>query len=215
VLVAKLPTAQFVHLATHGFAQPVEVKQMPAVPANGFLTAIDRPVRGSQRNPLTLVALAASGANEAHNPDSSDVDDGLLTGEEVAELDLSNTELVVLSACETGLGDSAGGEGVFGLQRAFEQAGARTTIASLWKVSDDPTRALMERFYENLWNKKLGRLESLREAQLWMYEHGSKQAGIRRDAIARGAIPVDEPETTDRRLPPYYWGAFVLSGDWR
>jgi CHAT domain-containing protein len=125
----------------------------------------------------------------------------------VQTLDLRGTELVVLSACETGLGKTAGGEGLLGLQRAFQVAGARTVIASLWKVDDIATRDLMERFYDNLWNKNMGKLEALRDAQLWML----------RERGPRGATPdeSDLAKSGENRLPPYYWAAFVLSGDWR
>ena len=81
-------------------------------------------------------------------------------------LDLRGCELVVLSACETGLGEAEDGQGVLGLQRAFQAAGARAVVASLWKVDDAATGVLMERFYTNLWDKKLPKLEALRQAQL-------------------------------------------------
>ncbi len=113
---------------------------------------------------MLLSGLVLSGANAEPERDENDVpldDDGILTAEEVVGLDLKNTELVVLSACETGLGDVAEGEGVFGLQRAFHQAGVRTVIASLWKVDDAATRSLMIAFYRNLLEKKMGRLEAL------------------------------------------------------
>jgi CHAT domain-containing protein len=90
-----------------------------------------------------------AGANVRPTPIGHD--DGILTALKVAELDLSGVELAVLSACETGLGEVAGGEGLLGLQRAFQVAGAHSVVASLWKVGDEPTRALMARFYENLW----------------------------------------------------------------
>ena len=119
-------------------------------------------------------------------------------------LDLSKVDTVVLSACETGLGEVAGGEGMLGLQRAFQVAGAKTCVASLWKVPDRATASLMQRFYENLWVKKMGKLEALREAQIWML----------RDNGNRGLAIPDQP-TDGVSLPPYYWAAFVLSGDWR
>ena len=80
-------------------------------------------------------------------------------------------ELAVLSACETGLGAFGGGEGVYGLQRAFHVAGCRNVVASLWKVDDAATEALMALFYANLWEKKLDPAEALRQAQLTMYRH--------------------------------------------
>jgi len=86
-------------------------------------------------------------------------------------------------------------------------AGAKTVIASLWKVDDVATRDLMERFYDNLWNKNLGKLEALREAQLWMLrERGPRGLDV---------VEEDAAKTMNKRLPPYFWAAFVLSGDWR
>jgi CHAT domain-containing protein len=79
-----------------------------------------------------------------------------------------------------------------GLQRAFQVAGARTTIASLWNVPDKKTGQLMQRFYANLWERKMSKLEALREAQIW---------------VMRG--------NGTERLAPYHWAAFQLSGDWR
>jgi CHAT domain-containing protein len=90
----------------------------------------------------------------------------------------------------------------------------------LWSVPDEATKTLMVRFYENLWKKKMGKLAALREAQLWMLEHGAEQPGIRRELAARGLKEAkgtgDGRQGTGKtRLPPYYWGAWVLSGDWR
>ena len=121
-------------------------------------------------------------------------DDGYLTAEEVGWLDLSKVELVVLSACETALGRAQSGEGLLGLRRAFEMAGARTVISSLWSVKDESTSRLMQSFYENLWRRKLGRVASLRAAQLEM--------------LARNRAEYGDPL-------PATWGAFVLSGEWR
>lgn len=148
-----------------------------------------------------LSGLVLAGANL---PVAQDADDGILTALEVAELDLSGMELAALSACETGLGKTAGGEGLLGLQRAFQTAGARSVVASLWQVDDEATRKLMVRFYENLWQKKMGRLAALREAQRWVMQEGPKR-GLHRP---NSAPPL-------RVAPPYYWAAFVLSGDWR
>src|SRR5439155_18188593 len=133
--------------------------------------------RVTERSPLILAGVVLAGANRPQKLNEWGApigDDGILTGEEVAALDLAGTELVVLSACETGVGEVAGGEGVFSLQRAFHLAGARTVIGSLWKVNDEATEALMVAFYQNLWQKKLGKLEALRQAQL---------------ALLRGALP--------------------------
>jgi CHAT domain-containing protein len=124
-------------------------------------------------------------------------------------------QLATLSACETGLGETAGGEGLLGMQRAFQTAGAKTVLASLWKVPDKATQTLMARFYDNLWNKKLTKLESLREAQRWLLREGAKQPELIRGRGLEFA-PDDEQEAKQSgRLSPLYWAAFELSGDWR
>ena len=156
-------------------------------------------------------------------PPASDRDDGILTALEVGSLDLRNVELVTLSACETGLGQVAGGEGILGLQRAFQIAGARTTVASLWKVNDDATRALMSEFYKNLWQKKLPGIDALRQAQLAMLNHYDPKSHVLRGA--GGPLPLirrnfadsrsEGKEKSISRTPPVYWAAFVLSGDWQ
>ncbi len=138
-------------------------------------------------------------------------DDGILTAEAIAGLDLSKLELVVLSACETGLGDVAGGEGVMGLQRAFHIAGARNVIASLWKVDDKATAVLMQLFYKNLWQKDLPPIEALRQAQLAIYHHPEliDNPGANRGPglSMTGRLP-----SGGRTAPTKQWAAFVLSG---
>ena len=120
------------------------------------------------RNPLVLSGLVLAGANLPRPKDEFGVpqgDGGILTAEAIATLPLDHLELAVLSACETGLGDVAGGEGVFGLQRAFHIAGARNVVASLWKVDDQATAMLMQLFYRNLWHgqQSVAPLVALRE----------------------------------------------------
>lgn len=149
-------------------------------------------------NPGLLCGLVCAGANEP-TPD----DDGVLTALEIADLDLGGVELAVLSACETGLGAVAGGDGVLGLQRAFQLAGARATVTSLWQVPDQATGALMARFYENRLGKGMPALKALREAQLWVLNEGVKAGAL-----------TEEPKN-GRRTPPLFWAAFVLAGDWR
>lgn len=153
--------------------------------------------------PGLLSGLALAGANLNPEPERPD---GILTASEVENLDLRCVQVAVLSACETGLGEVAGGEGLLGMQRAFQVAGAQTVVASLWQVSDTATRTLMERFYDNMIQKKMGTLELLREAQLWMLREGQQRGLVRTD------IPSEKDST---RTPPFYWAAFVLSGDWR
>ena len=202
-LRALAPKARWLHLATHGFFAPPT--------SGGSLGSGEAPfgaggVGGFHPGLLSGVVLA--GANQPPKPGR---DDGILTALEVAELNLSGVELAVLSACETGLGKVSSGEGVLGLQRAFQAAGAQSVVSSLWQVPDEPTKVLMERFYENLWGGKMTRLEALREAQRWMLREGRTSPGV-----ARGMVREDAPQPLkDGRLPPYYWAAFVLSGDWR
>ncbi|MCA9071463.1 MAG: CHAT domain-containing protein, partial [Planctomycetaceae bacterium] len=198
-VTAQLGKADHVLLATHGFSKDQQgwggvVREPRSVAqARRWLTGI-YPVRPGVRSPLALSGLVLHPAKRAQAKDDlSDVfPTNRLSGEMIAQLDLRGLQLVVLSACESGLGDVSGGEGVFGLQRAFEIAGADTTVASLWNVPDEATTQLMVRFFENRWKRGMGSLEALRESQLWLR---SSEAG--------------------KTLPPYYWGAFMLSGDWR
>jgi CHAT domain-containing protein/Tfp pilus assembly protein PilF len=200
------PRCRYLHLATHGYFAPAQLrsalgpadpKAKAARPGSDALGGAD--VAGY--HPGLLSGIAFAGANRRPTPLGQD--DGILTALEVAELDLSAVELAVLSACETGLGEVAGGEGLLGLQRAFQVAGARSVVASLWKVDDEATRALMARFYENLWRKGLPAAGALREAQLTMLRGGLWRGSLERKS--------DGPKSD--RLPPLYWAAFVLSTD--
>lgn len=170
------------HVATHGFflAEPEHENTDPTQPAGGGVAA-------AAHNPLVRSGIALAGANAwlRGEPLPAGIQDGVLNGEDIISMDLGGTELVVLSACETGLGDVLAGEGVMGLRRAFAVAGARTLVLSLWKVPDEQTRILMTGFYEALVEGK-GRAESLREAQ-------------RR---VRAEYP-----------SPFYWAAFICQGD--
>ena len=100
---------------------------------------------------MTRSGLLLSGCSRALNHESvpEGVEDGILTADEISKLDMRGLDLVVLSACQTGLGDITSGEGVFGLQRGFKNAGAKTIIMSLWKVSDIATQHLMMSFYNH------------------------------------------------------------------
>jgi CHAT domain-containing protein len=195
---AAAPQQRYLHLATHGsFADPsvpsaLDLKSRERVLRTAL--TFDRQVVGEHPGLLSGIVFAGANAQDKKK-------DAILTALEAGELELRGVELVVLSACDTGLGRVAGGEGVLGLQRAVQVAGARTTVTSLWKVDDTATQRLMSRFYENLWEKKLSKVEALREAQLWMLREG-------------GTRGLDLPPDT-KSLPPQYWAAFVLSGDWR
>src|SRR5262249_32083616 len=142
---------RYVHLATHGYFAPPEL-----VSALDDRTHRDRDGlfgRGgvSGWHPLLLSGVVLAGADREGKPGG---EGGGLAALEIAELDLSKVELAVLSACETGLGKEAGGEGLLGLQRAFQTAGARSTVASLWEVSDGATQELMAAFYRAWWDPK-------------------------------------------------------------
>ncbi|MGP1383496.1 MAG: CHAT domain-containing protein [Thainema sp.] len=163
------------HLATHGFFFEDE---------SVSLTEIGNQAAIQVENPLLRSGLALAGFNQRE----SDGEDGVLTALEVAGLNLRGTRLVVLSACETGLGDIANGEGVYGLQRAFVIAGAESQMMSLWQVSDRRTADLMQQYYERL-SQGEGRSESLRQVQLAALENPTYSH-------------------------PYYWAAFFFSGQW-
>jgi CHAT domain-containing protein len=120
------------------------------------------PTVTSYENPLVRSGLALAGANRA--AEAGPGDDGILTALEISGMDLRGTELVVLSACDTALGDIEVGEGVFGLRRAFTLAGARILMMSLWPVQDDVTVQQMKDFYTTL--GRMPSAEALREAQL-------------------------------------------------
>ena len=184
------------HLATHGYFAPPELRSAlgPSDPAARPGTDLfgARGVAGF--HPGLLSGLALAGANVRPTPLGKD--DGILTALEVAELDLAKVELAVLSACETGLGEVAGGEGLLGLQRAFQVAGARSVVASLWKVPDIQTQNLMARFYENLWRKGLPPRAALRAAQLEMLREGYR----------RGMVPLPADAPKPDRVPPYLLG---------
>jgi CHAT domain-containing protein/tetratricopeptide (TPR) repeat protein len=150
----------FLHLATHGFFLAPNQPHDPGDDKSKI--AVLEQVSAMARSGFVLAGANASLAGRQPNEDAGD---GILTAAEVADLDLSGTQMVVLSACDTGLGDVRTGEGVLGLRRAFAMAGARTVVMSLWRVRDEATRELMEQFYTAL-NKGDRRADALRQAQL-------------------------------------------------
>ncbi len=190
-------TAGLVHVATHGFFAPP-----PARNATSGVQAF---------HPGLLSGLALAGANK---PALTAQDDGVLTAAEIATLNMEGVQLAVLSACETGLGQVAGGEGLLGIQRSFQVAGAGATVASLWQVPDQATRVLMELFYRNYWGKKMSRLDALREAQIFLLR---TPAAIENPELVRGDLRLGAPAAQQKgtRLMPRSWAAFTLSGDWR
>jgi CHAT domain-containing protein len=136
-------------------------------------------------NPLLRSGLALAGINQGR---SGVDDDGALTALEAAGLDLWGTKLVVLSACDTGVGVVRSGDGVYGLRRSLVLAGAESQMMSLWPVSDRSTRELVVAYYKELMRGR-GRGESLRQVQLQM---------LRGRALSH----------------PYYWASFIQSGEW-
>ena len=183
-------TPRILHIATHGFFledQPIEVpdesRGLSFASTDGLRSL--PPVSATAENPLLRSGLALAGFNARRSGD----EDGVFTALEASQLNLFGTQLVVLSACDTGLGDVANGEGVYGLRRAFAIAGAETQLLSLWQVSDAGTQSLMAQYYENL-VAGIGRSDALRQVQLDMIEAGGQYSH------------------------PYYWAAFILSGDW-
>jgi CHAT domain-containing protein len=154
---------RILHIATHGFY----LTKQEAVESNFArprLLEAEHDYR--EDKPMTRSGLLLSGCRPALNHDTipEGVEDGILTAQEISHLDLRGLDLVVLSACQTGLGDIASGEGVFGLQRGFKSAGAKTIVMSLWKVDDNATMDLMVSFYGH-YLKGMSKEESFRQAR--------------------------------------------------
>ena len=156
------------HIATHGFYWSDSTAQKKDYFSQRVLRMDDNLPSAHTIDPLNRCGLLFAGANIALSGHSADlpegVQDGILTAKEISLLDLRDADLVVLSACETGKGEITG-EGVFGLQRAFKQAGAQTIIMSLWPVNDAATQMLMTEFYRNWITNRQPKREAFRNAQ--------------------------------------------------
>jgi len=162
--IKDLENPTILHIATHGF----------------FIAD------STTKNPMLNSGILLAGVSNYYRSENKpDTDDGILTASEAQNLHLDNTDLVVLSACETGLGEIRNGEGVYGLQRAFKAAGAKSILMSHWKVDDQVTQELMTKFYQN-----------------WL-EIGDK----------RKAFKVTQAQIREKYKNPYFWGAFVLVGE--
>lgn len=178
------------HIATHGFF----LEDLPTTPGTAIAKINDTPKPNGEtrigkwgvwaENPLLRSGLALAGANQGGSND----DDGVMTALEAAGLDLWGTRLVVLSACDTGLGEVKSREGVYGLRRALVLSGSESQMMSLWPVSDRSTSDLMVGYYEALIRAQ-GRGEALRQVQLLMLRGKS-------------------------RAHPFYWASFIQSGEW-
>ena len=196
--LARLESPRILHLATHGFflgdqtlaalLGPDADRGLPAASDGASAATL---ARKAFENPLLRSGLALAGANRGLAAKTAEAGRGIVTAEKILGLPLHGTELVVLSACETGLGQVKAGEGVFGLRRAFAQAGARSLVMSLWSVPDRETRELMIGFYRYARQPGLGKGQALRRAAL------------------------DEMAVVRQRYGwpnPFFWGAFVFLG---
>jgi CHAT domain-containing protein len=221
-LLAELPSAEHAHLATHGFFADRSFRSVLQLDEKlfernmRFSGDVGQRIGAGARSPMVLSGLVCAGANLSDTPHR-----GILSADAISLLDLRRLRLAVLSACETGLGDVAGGEGVFGLQRAFHIGGARNVVASLWKVDDEATAALMVLFYRNLWHskKEMTPLEALRQAQLAIYRNPARIPAWSQGRGVDLSTEVDGPNRSEPTLipgaktaPVKQWAAFVLSG---
>jgi tetratricopeptide (TPR) repeat protein len=188
------PGKSLLHLATHGFFLGEACEPPPPPSVAGALPSGLSVELATIRvdGPLLLSGLVFAGANR-RDAAGREIDDGILTAEEISSLDLSQVDLAVLSACETGIGKIQSGEGVLGLRRAFDVAGVGALVVSLWKVQDESTREWMKLFYEGK-VKGLPAWQALREASLQML-------AARR---AKG-----------KSTHPFFWGGFVVTGEGR
>jgi CHAT domain-containing protein len=177
--VKQLESPRVLHIATHGYF----FEDVPDDLSNDRFMGMDR--KQVVQNPLLRSGLLFTGANKTLQGDDIQGENGLLSAYESALLNLRETELVVLSACETGRGEIKNSEGVYGLRKAISDAGAANTIMSLWKVDDNVTQEFMSTFYSTWLSGKMIR-QAFNETQL--------------------AIKAKYPQ-------PYYWGAFSLVGE--
>jgi CHAT domain-containing protein len=177
----QIAAPRLLHIATHGFF----LQDGPA-DSVGSRASQTRSINASVKieNPLLRSGLALAGANLHQGGE----DDGVLTALEASGLNLWGTKLVVLSACDTGVGEVKTGEGVYGLRRAFVLAGTESLVMSLWPVSDYVTREMMTTYYKGL-REGRGRGEALRQVQLSMLKHKGREH-------------------------PFYWAGFIQSGEW-
>ncbi|MBM3286858.1 MAG: CHAT domain-containing protein [Candidatus Eisenbacteria bacterium] len=189
------PGKAAIHLATHGFF--IAGQCLSAAPAargiGGLAAAPTEKTPAWRENPLRLAGLALAGANRRGEANPRG-EDGSLTAEEIAAMNLEGARWAVLSACDTGLGEIRRNEGILGLQRAFRVAGVRTIIMSLWPVEDRSAGEWMRRLYDARLSKRMTTMDAVQEATL-----GS--------LLTRRA--------NGRSTHPFHWAAFVAVGDWR
>ncbi|MDX1902719.1 MAG: tetratricopeptide repeat protein [Thermonemataceae bacterium] len=181
-LKEEIAQSNIIHLATHGFFIPSKAEE-----EGNKLISFEENTEKEQDDPMLRSGLILAGVSDyfRNNQKTKSLEDGILTAYEVMNLKLENVGLVVLSACETGLGKVQAGEGVYGLQRAFKIAGTECLMMSLWKVDDAATKELMELFYEEL-AKNNNKNLALKNAQTKLRQ---------------------------KYAHPYYWGAFIMIGE--
>jgi CHAT domain-containing protein/tetratricopeptide (TPR) repeat protein len=191
-LLRNRKSPRILHLATHGFFLPDQMSSDVADTRIGPEGSKPGDAWRGFENPLVRSGLALAGANKALAVGPGGSRDGLVTAQKVLGLDLRGTDLVVMSACESGLGEARAGEGVFGLRRAFMQAGARGQIMSMWPVPDEETTQLMVSLYGQLRADGGNPAQALRHAALQTMDSVRKRLG---------------------HANPFFWGAFVFLGD--
>jgi CHAT domain-containing protein len=174
---------RILHIATHGFFLQNDSRIIGRATQTKDTRQLSKQVTNVE-NPLLRSGLALAGANQSVSED----DNGVLTAFEMAHLNLWGTKLVVLSACDTGIGEVKNGEGVYGMRRALVLAGTESQMVSLWPVSDSRTRDLMIGYYQMLLQNQ-GRGEALRQVQLRML-------------------------SSRAHSHPYYWASFIQTGEW-
>ncbi|NEO55945.1 MAG: CHAT domain-containing protein [Okeania sp. SIO3B5] len=190
--IKQVKSPEILHIATHGFfREPKDEETSPPLDSSrdNFILESDLGIQGLLYAPVENLLLRSGIALAGANIRQSGTEDGIMTALEIANLNLTGTKLVVLSACETGVGEAKVGEGVYGLRRALGIAGSESQLISLWVVADFETKQLMIDYYQRVLNNQEGRSEALRQVQLGMlgdriYQH------------------------------PYYWASFMPSGEW-
>jgi len=190
-------TPSILHLATHGFfLSDLDLSDLMDERSKRGIVISHKSKGGTKKvkieNPLLRSGIALAGANNSLKTNDREISDGIVTAEEILGLRLRGTDMVVLSACETGVGEVKTGEGVFGLRRAFTQAGARCLVMSMWSVPDKETKELMVQFYKNILSGKMNRCQALRQAALEEMKIVKERYGL---------------------ANPFYWGAFVFMGE--
>ena len=197
-ILFKYKNPSILHLATHGFFLSDPDINKPKNKSRGMaikqVSLVSKKMGEALKikNPLLRSGIALAGANHTLKYDNLASNDGIVTAEKILGMKLRGTEMVVLSACETGLGEVKTGEGIYGLRRAFNQAGAKSLVMSMWAIPDRETKELMIHFYRNIRSGKMNRCQALRQAALKEMKIAMKRYG---------------------HTNPFFWGGFVFMGE--